>query len=118
MFALLAAQTRVRSATAAVTSFVAMTSMMCLCWQSMARTAGAEDQLKEAQALRATAERQAEQAIACLQGLTDGAKDDAASRELLRVCCTVCYLQSCKIKEFLTSELPYSYPRGPKALAK
>jgi len=65
----------------------------------MTRAAHAEERLEEAQALRATAERQAERAIACLQGLTDGAKDDAASRELLRVCCAVCQPHCCNYDE-------------------
>ena len=56
----------------------------------MARAADAEERLAQAQALRASAERQAEQAITCLQSLMDSANEDAASRELLRVCTVWC----------------------------
>ena len=59
--------------------------MHCMCCQMMAKTADAEEHLAESQALRANAERQAEQAVACLHGLTADAKDDGAAMELLRV---------------------------------
>jgi hypothetical protein len=55
------------------------------CGQSQARAADAEERSLEARSLQASAERQAERALACLQGLAVSAKEDSSAVDVLQV---------------------------------
>ena len=69
---------------------------MVTCGQSQARAADGEERLLEARSLQASAERQAEQALACLQGLAAGAKEDSMAVDVLQVHnLTVCTAGPC-----------------------
>ena len=57
-----------------------------MCEQAQAHAANAEERLVEARSMQASAEGQAEQALACLQSLAAGSREDSSAMDLLRVC--------------------------------